>query len=147
MSNTPHIFITQEALIEQNIAGQLLNPKLGAHVTFAGTVRNQSRGKVVLYLEYQAYKSMAENQLRALAVEANQKWNVESAIGHRLGVVLPGECSVVIAVASEHRAEAFEACRWIMDTLKETAPIWKKEFYEGGAHWIEGSDAVESPTE
>ena len=114
----------------------------GAVVTFAGNVRDNARGNRVLYLEYEGYEPLAEKQLRHLIAEAHRRWQVRANVQHRLGRLEIGECSVAVAVASPHRGEAFDACRWLMDTLKETVPIWKREFFEGGAHWVEGPDVV-----
>ena len=100
------------------------------------------RGIVRPLFEYEAYAPLAERQMRISGAEAEARWGVHCAIAHRLGRLEIGECSVAVAVASPHRAEAFEACRWLMDTLKATVPIWKKEFFEGGAIWIEGPQAV-----
>jgi molybdopterin converting factor subunit 1 len=114
----------------------------GAVVTFAGNVRDNARGRKVLYLEYEGYAPLAEKQLQRLIDEAESRWGVKCAVQHRLGRLEIGECSVGVAAAAAHRGEAFEACRWLMDTLKETVPIWKREFFEGGDHWIEGPNAV-----
>lgn len=111
----------------------------GAVVVFDGIVRDNTRGRRTLYLDYEAYESMALEQMRALAAEAKQRFGVRQAVVvHRLGRLQVGETSVWIAVASAHRAAAFEACRWIIDTLKQTVPIWKKEFFEDGAVWPHG---------
>lgn len=117
-------------------------PGFGAVVTFTGNVRNRSRDRCVHYLEYETYVPLAERQMRMLGDEAETRWGVQCAIAHRIGRLEIGECSVAVAVASVHRAEAFEACRWLMDTLKATVPIWKKEFFEGGAIWVEGPGTV-----
>ena len=114
----------------------------GAVVTFAGNVRDNARERRVLYLEYEGYAPLAEKQLRVLISEAESRWNVKCAVQHRLGRLEIGECSVGVAVAAAHRGEAFDACRWLMDTLKETVPIWKREFFEGGDHWVEGPNTV-----
>lgn len=118
----------------------------GAVVTFAGNVRDNARGKHVLYLEYEAYAPLALKQIQSLAEQTETRWGVLCAVTHRLGRLEIGECSVAIAVASPHRAEAFDACRWLIDTLKATVPIWKKEYIEGGACWIEGPDAIPAET-
>ncbi len=111
----------------------------GAVVVFDGTVRNHSRGRRTLYLEYEAYEKMALDALEALATEAKTRFEVrDCAIVHRLGRLEIGESSVLIVVASAHRAAAFEACRWIIDTLKRTVPIWKKEHFADGAVWADG---------
>ena len=111
----------------------------GAVVVFDGIVRNHSRGRRTLYLEYEAYEKMALDALEALATEAKTRFEVrDCAIVHRLGHLEIGETSVLIVVASAHRAAAFDACRWIIDTLKRTVPIWKKEHFADGAVWADG---------
>ena len=111
----------------------------GAVVVFDGIVRNHSRGRRTLYLEYEAYEKMALDALEALATEAKTRFEVrDCAIAHRLGRLEIGETSVLIVVASAHRAAAFDACRWIIDTLKRTVPIWKKEHFADGAVWADG---------
>ncbi len=111
----------------------------GAVVVFDGIVRNHSRGRRTLYLEYEAYEKMALDALEALATEAKTRFEVrDCTIVHRLGRLEIGETSVLIVVASAHRAAAFDACRWIIDTLKRTVPIWKKEHFADGAVWADG---------
>jgi molybdopterin converting factor subunit 1 len=111
----------------------------GAVAVFEGVVRSQTRGRRTLYLDYEAYEPMALKQLRELADQALEKFPVrELAIVHRLGRLELGETSVAIVVASAHRGAAFDACRWIIDTLKKTVPIWKKEYFEDGAVWADG---------
>jgi MoaE-MoaD fusion protein len=109
----------------------------GGVASFVGTVRRHSRGRTVLYLEYEAFEEMAEPMLRSLADELTAKHGLAKvAIHHRVGRVEIGEPSVVIAVSAAHRAGALDACREAIDTLKDTIPLWKKEFYEGGEEWI-----------
>jgi molybdopterin synthase catalytic subunit len=121
------------AALERAVA----NPAAGAIVTFVGTTRRDNAGRNVLRLEYEAYEPMALAEMRKLAQEAGERWNiVRIAIGHRIGFVDIGETSVAIAVSAAHRAEAFEACRFAIDRLKEVVPIWKKEYFEGGEVWI-----------
>jgi molybdopterin converting factor subunit 1 len=111
----------------------------GAALVFEGIVRNQTRGRRTLYLDYEAYEAMALQQMDALANEALQNFKIRDvAIVHRLGRLEIGETSVLIAVASAHRAAAFEACRWLIGTLKRKVPIWKKEYFEDGAVWADG---------
>src|SRR2546423_4093024 len=114
----------------------------GAVCTFVGQVRNVSRGKKVAYLEYEAYEPMALKMLTRIAQEASEKWGVQTAIEHRLGRLELGGASVVVCGGSPHRAAAFEACRWCIDTLKEEVPIWKKEVCPDGAFWIEDEEAA-----
>jgi MoaE-MoaD fusion protein len=112
----------------------------GAVAVFLGTVRNVNAGRRVLFLEYEAYAGMAEREMERIAAEAVARFGVtKAAIVHRVGRVEIGEASVAIAVASPHRAQAMEACRFVIDTLKTSVPIWKREHFEGGAVWIEGA--------
>ena len=112
-------------------------PGAGGAVTFVGTTRRDNVGRVVLRLEYEAYEPMALREMRKLAHEAGERFGiVRIAIQHRIGVVEIGEISVAIAVSAAHRAEAFEACRFAIDRLKEVVPIWKKEYFEGGEIWV-----------
>jgi molybdopterin synthase catalytic subunit/molybdopterin converting factor small subunit len=111
----------------------------GAEVVFEGIVRNNSRGRRTLYLEYEAYEEMALAKLDALGHEARERFGVRFVgMQHRLDRVEIGETSVVIVVSSEHRAEAYEASRWLIDTLKKTVPVWKKETFEDGTVWSDG---------
>ena len=111
----------------------------GAAVVFEGVVRNQTRGRKTLYLEYEAYEEMALQQMEALGEQALKQFAIRDvAVVHRLGRLQIGEASVLIVVASAHRAAAFDACRWLIDTLKRTVPIWKKEYFEDGAVWADG---------
>lgn len=112
--------------------------EMGAVVTFSGNVRNHNRGRAVEYLEYDAYRPMAEKQLRQIAEEAVERWNCRIAIQHRLGRLEIGDPSVLVVAACAHRGDAFDACRFAIDTLKERVPIWKREVWEGGEAWIEG---------
>ena len=121
------------------IVSSMERPEDGAIVIFDGIVRNNSRGRKTLYLDYEAYEEMALKQMDELIAEALTKFAVRDArIVHRLGRLEIGESSVFIAVASAHRAAAFDACRWLIDTLKKTVPIWKKEYFEDGAVWADG---------
>jgi molybdopterin synthase catalytic subunit len=111
----------------------------GAVCVFDGIVRDNTRGRQTLYLDYEAYREMALEQMRGLADEARTRFGVRDvAMAHRLGRLGVGETSVLIAVASAHRGAAFEACRWLIDTLKKTVPIWKKETFADGAVWADG---------
>jgi molybdopterin converting factor subunit 1 len=111
----------------------------GAALVFEGVVRNQTRGRRTLYLDYEAYEVMALAQMESLAEQALGQFQIRDvAIAHRLGRLEIGETSVLIAVVSAHRAAAFDACRWLIDTLKRRVPIWKKEFFEDGAVWADG---------
>jgi len=110
---------------------------------FAGVVRDENGGRPVRHLEYEAYEEMALPLMEEIASEASKRWPVtEVRIVHRLGRMEIGETSVAIAVTAPHRGAAFEACRYAIDTLKKTVPIWKKEFYTDGAVWLEGPGAA-----
>ncbi len=135
----PCIRLVHERIVPHDIIPPLERPEDGAIVIFDGVVRNHSRGRRTLYLVYEAYEEMARKQLRALADEALARFSIRNiAIVHRLGRIEIGESSVLIAVYSAHRAAAFEACRFLIDTLKKTVPIWKKEYFEDGAVWADG---------
>ena len=138
------IVLTSDPLDRTEIVSSVTTAEHGAVVTFEGVVRNLSRGENVSHLDYQAYAPLAQVELERIIGEAATKWKVKCAIGHRVGRVDAGECSVIVAVSSPHRGDSFEACRWLMDALKSRVPIWKKEFTENGAHWIEGSNAIPS---
>jgi MoaE-MoaD fusion protein len=132
-------FITHEAIDSAGLLEVIKRPEDGAAVMFEGVVRNHSRGRRTLYLEYEAYEEMALKQLESLIAESRAQFQIrDAAIIHRLGKLEIGETSVVIVVASAHRAAAFDACRWLIDTLKRKVPIWKKEHFEDGAVWSDG---------
>jgi len=132
------VVVAREALDLRPMLAFVERPEMGGVVTFSGNVREQNRGRRVSYLEYEAYVPMAERELTAIAAEAVRRWECRIAISHRLGRLEIGEPSVMIAVACAHRAAAFEACRYAIDTLKESVPIWKREVWEDGEVWIEG---------
>ena len=109
----------------------------GGIVTFVGTVRNQTKGKQVTKLDFEAYAPMAISEMRKIAERAKEQWPIQKmAMHHRVGTLYVKEIAVIIAVATPHRKAAFEACEFAIDTLKETVPIWKKEFFEDGAVWV-----------
>jgi molybdopterin synthase catalytic subunit len=131
--------LTRERIDAQSLIAAAKWGDDGAVVVFDGIVRNNSRGRRTLYLEYEAYEAMAQKQLEELASTARERFGVRRvAVAHRLGRLQIGETSVLIVVASAHRAEAFDACRWLIDTLKKTVPIWKKETFVDGAVWADG---------
>ncbi len=114
-------------------------PEAGAIVTFDGTVRNHARGKSVTHLFYEAYDQMAVKEMEAIRERVLADWPIRKlAIVHRVGRLEIGDSSVFIAVSADHRGDAFEACRFVIDSLKTTVPIWKKEFYADGQVWVEG---------
>jgi molybdopterin synthase catalytic subunit/molybdopterin converting factor small subunit len=131
--------IVRGAIATQEIADSIKDGSDGAMVVFEGIVRNHTRDRRTLYLDYEAYIPMASNQLEKLSQEALDKFPVRDLrIVHRLGRLEIGETSVLIVVAAAHRGAAFDACRWLIDTLKKTVPIWKKEYFEDGAVWADG---------
>jgi molybdopterin synthase catalytic subunit len=118
---------------------QATTPVDGALCLFVGVVRNENAGRPVLYLEYEAYEEMALPLMQEIATDARRKWPVTDVrLVHRLGRLEIGDPSVAVAVASPHRAEAFAACRFAIDTLKARVPIWKKEYYADGSAWLGG---------
>jgi MoaE-MoaD fusion protein len=134
-----YALIVREAIDTQRALRGVKRGEDGAALVFEGIVRNQTRGRKTLYLDYEAYEEMALEQMESLAAEAVRQFQIRDvAILHRLGRLEIGETSVLIAVASAHRAAAFDACRWLIDTLKRTVPIWKKEYFEDGAVWADG---------
>jgi len=131
--------MVREKIDTQVVLTRLKQPADGAAVVFEGIVRDNTRGRRTLYLNYEAYEEMALKQMDALAEQALHEFSIRDvAIVHRLGRLEIGETSVLIVVASGHRAAAFDACRWLIDTLKRTVPIWKKEYFEDGAIWADG---------
>jgi molybdopterin synthase catalytic subunit/molybdopterin converting factor small subunit len=131
--------LTREPIDGARLAAEAKQGEDGAVVVFDGIVRNNTRGRRTLYLDYEAYEEMALKQMEELAVEAQAKFGVrEVKIVHRLGRLMVGETSVLIVVASAHRGQAFDACRWVIDTLKKTVPIWKKETFEDAVVWADG---------
>ena len=135
----PIIQLTREILDRNALVEAVTHASAGGIVIFEGVVRDNARGKHVRYLEYDAYIEMAEEQIRVIIAEAKQRLGIEHvAVAHRFGRLEIGEASVIIVVATPHREEAFEACRYIIDTLKTTVPIWKKEVATDGEEWVEG---------
>ena len=135
----PLVRLVRERIVPHDVIPPIERPEDGAIVIFEGIVRNHSRGRRTLYLDYEAYEGMALEKLRELAAQARQNFPIRTlALVHRLGRLEIGESSVLIAVFSGHRAAAFDACRWLIDTLKRTVPIWKKEYFEDGAVWADG---------
>jgi len=137
--SAPHVSLVHQRIDAHTTVTGLERPEDGALVIFDGMVRNNTRGRRTLYLVYEAYEEMALAQMQELAVQALADFAIRDvAIVHRLGRIEVGESSVLIAVASAHRSAAFDACRWLIDTLKKTVPIWKKEHFEDGAVWADG---------
>lgn len=146
-SNTPQprgsvhaVSIVSEPIAIQAVLESVAGPDAGAVAVFAGTVRETNQGRRVLFLEYEAYRPMAERVLREIAEALPSEFGpCRAAIVHRIGRLEIGETSVAIAIASPHRRVALQACAAAIERLKATAPIWKKEHFEGGAVWIEGA--------
>ena len=143
------IRIVHERIDTEAVVGRLKQPADGAAVIFEGVVRDNTRGRRTLYLDYEAYEAMALKQMESLALEARSRFAVRGvSIIHRLGRLEIGETSVLIVVAAAHRGAAFEACRWMIDTLKKTVPIWKKEYFVDGTVWADGEafpEEIRSP--
>jgi molybdopterin synthase catalytic subunit len=131
--------VTAEPLDPERVVAAVRRDEAGAVALFYGIVRNENVGRRVLYLEYDAYPEMAAKVIREIATEIRERYPIaEIACQHRTGRLEIGETSLLVAVSSAHRREAFDACHAYVDALKERAPIWKKEVFEGGAEWIEG---------
>ncbi len=129
--------VTAEPLSLEAVVEEVADESAGAVATFLGTVRRESRGRTVLYLEYEAYAEMAEDVMAQIVAELEQRYELWAvAIHHRVGRVEIGEASVAIAVSAPHRQDALAACKDAIDTLKQTVPLWKKEVYEGGEEWL-----------
>lgn len=134
-----HVSIVRDPIDMHAVLDGIKQGEDGAAVIFEGVVRNQTRGRRTLYLDYEAYEDMALGQMEGLAKQALKGFEIRDvALVHRLGRLEIGETSVLIVVASAHRASAFDACRWLIDTLKRTVPIWKREYFEDGAVWADG---------
>lgn len=132
-----NIKLTEEQLNVPACIDWVMAPDCGGIDVFIGTVRNATKGKKVLRLEFEAYRQMALSEMQKIAGQAKEKWPVQRILlHHRTGALEVGEVPVVIAVAAAHRAAAFDACRYIIDTLKQTVPIWKREVFEDGDVWV-----------
>jgi len=139
------IAIESEPIDVAALQAAVADPGAGGAVTFVGTTRRENAGRIVIRLEYEAYEPMALQEMRKIAEEAGRRFRITRiAIRHRIGVVEIGESSVAIAVSAPHRGDAFDACRFAIDRLKEVVPIWKKEHFEGGEVWI-GSQTSHPP--
>jgi molybdopterin synthase catalytic subunit len=129
--------VTDKPIDLQELVRFVSDPGAGAIATFIGTTRNNNEGRNVIALDYEAYPEMAEKELARIGEDASKKWQIcRMAIVHRLGPVQIADASVVIAVSSAHREAAFAACRFAIEEIKRTVPIWKKEVFEGGEVWI-----------
>lgn len=130
--------ISEQPLDEREVAARVIGRDAGGVVTFVGNVRDHARGQAIRYLEYEAYPEMAEREMEKIASQAAERWpGTRVAIAHRVGHLEIGEAAVIIVAAAAHRGEAFEACRFAIDTLKQTVPIWKKEVAMDGEYWVD----------
>ena len=138
--------ITREPIDKQGLEQRLLNGASGAMVTFDGVVRDQTAGRRVISLHYDAYVPMAVKEMKRIGAEVRQRWPEIDRIGiiHRFGELQISESSVVIVITSPHRRVAFEACHYTIDRLKQTVPIWKKEVFEDGEEWVEAAGSGQS---
>jgi molybdopterin synthase catalytic subunit len=133
------VILTFDPLDPRKIEARVACDAAGAICTFQGVVRDHHLGREVHHLSYEAFPAMALSAMQAIIDEIHERWpGTQACIAHRIGRLAIGEASVIISVSSPHRAESFEACRYAIDTLKTTVPIWKKEIYEGGESWVEG---------
>jgi molybdopterin synthase catalytic subunit len=141
-ASLPRFCVTAGPLDVAGIAAAVSSASAGAVATFTGLVRDHNAGRVVSYLEYECYERLAVKAFERIAAEAREKWpEARLSIAHRVGTLQIGDASVVIAAASPHRADAFAACRYAIERIKQIAPIWKREHFEGGEVWIEGATA------
>ena len=132
------ITITESELDVQSFTDSVHGDENGAVNAFLGVTRNSTDGRAVIKLEYECYLPMAQKKLEEIRLEAIEKWKISSvAIGHRIGALAIGETSLVVAVSGPHRSPVFEVCQYIVDRIKEVVPIWKKEFFEDGAIWVD----------
>lgn len=138
------VLLTHKPLEPEKLSALVQRPSNGATVTFLGVTRDHNDGRRVQELEYEAYEEMAVQELRRVVDEVKARWPVDVAVAHRLGKLDIGEVSLVVAVASAHRREAFEACAEAVDRIKMTVPIWKREVYEGGYVWIGSEEHAEA---
>ncbi len=137
------IELTTDPIDITAVARRVVPPECGATVTLDGYVRQFTRGRETRYLEYEAYEPMAIKEMEKLIDAAKQQFEIANvSIVHRLGKLEIGETSVVISVAAPHRKPAFAACEWLIRELKRTVPIWKKEVYADGEHWVEGEKEI-----
>lgn len=144
-ASTGEICLTRDPIAAESLVAAAKHGADGAVVVFDGIVRDNSRGRQTLHLDYEAYEEMALKQMDELAVQARTRFHVRHVtIVHRLGRLAVGETSVLIVVASAHRAQAYEASRWVIDTLKRTVPIWKKETFVDGVVWADGEPFPEN---
>ena len=138
------IEVTDKPLDAEAITSRVIKDTNGAVVTFLGTTRNKTDDRKVLHLEYEAYQPMAQKVFEEIVNEIGAKWIIEDvSIVHRIGRLEVGDVSLVVAVGSPHRAEAFLACQYVVDRIKQSVPIWKKEFFEGGEVWIESPEDLD----
>jgi molybdopterin synthase catalytic subunit len=134
--------LTPDPLDARRLEAAVSHKGAGAICTFTGVVRDSSRGRSVTHLDYEAYAEMAVAQMRKIGDEIAERWpEARVAMAHRTGSLEIGEASVVVSVSCPHRAEAIDACKWVIDLLKESVPIWKKEHAADGTYWIEGDEA------
>ncbi len=134
--SVPHL--TTERLRLDRLVAEVLSPERGGVATFIGVVRNHHDGRSVVRLEYSAYDAMAEAECQRIVAEAAERWPVRVAVEHRLGTLEVGDAAVMVAAAAAHRAQAFEACRYVIEELKRRVPVWKREhFADGGTVWVE----------
>jgi molybdopterin synthase catalytic subunit len=129
--------ITNKPIDAQKIIKAAESDDAGALNVFIGTVRSKTSGKKVVRLEYEAYEPMAKKEIEKIVESATKKWGIKNwAVSHRVGTLTVGEVAVVVAISTAHRKESFEACQFIINSLKQTVPIWKKEIFEDGEEWV-----------
>ena len=136
MSN--QVLITADKILPENVTQNVRSNSNGAVITFLGTTRNETKGRKVLRLEYEAYEPMASQKISEIISEVQEKFSVSDiSICHRIGTIEIGEISLVVSVSSPHRKDSFNACQYVVDRIKEIVPIWKKEIFLDGEEWVE----------
>src|SRR6478736_1402700 len=137
------IIIMEKSIYIQKVINTASCLGAGAVNVFVGTVRNQANGKNVVWLEYEAYETMAVGEIRKIIDDASHRWPLLGfAVSHRIGTLKPGEVAVAVAVSTPHRKDSFDACEYIIDNVKMNVPIWKKEVFEDGEEWISARPAA-----
>ena len=138
MSN--QVIITSNQILPETVTQNVRSKSNGAVITFLGTTRNETKGRKVLRLEYEAYEPMASQKISEIVTEVQEKFSVSDiSVCHRIGTIDIGEISLVVSVSSPHRKDSFQACQYVVDRIKEIVPIWKKEIFMDGEKWVEST--------
>jgi len=138
MSN--QVIITSNQILPETVTQNVRSKSNGAVIAFLGTTRNETKGRKVLRLEYEAYEPMASQKISEIVTEVQEKFSVSDiSVCHRIGTIDIGEISLIVSVSSPHRKDSFQACQYVVDRIKEIVPIWKKEIFMDGEKWVEST--------